>query len=277
MRCSGPPRTRERTSRSSVGEARGGRRVEHSPVMGGICSASKRESCDDAVGGAFADAAPARDTLTSERAGGGCQAAPLRADYRQQPSGIPECRGTALRGRRRRRDAYLLSMRGFEPLLFVAPDAVTSSLNPRLIVAGAHAGPKSSAVSSVVARDARCLAAGAHTEFLVFYSGPLRRRRRRRLRVLECQRLTRTLLFSLLSRSPANHNHVLVDACKSYFLVFDRGARGRRTPYAGSLAEEVPARLGNTGFILSTSSEPRQPLNVSANQGGILSISCARD
>ncbi|HET6344648.1 MAG TPA: caspase family protein, partial [Myxococcota bacterium] len=67
-------------------------------------------------------------------------------------------------------------------------------------------------------------------------------------------RLTRTKLYSqILARSPATFNHVIVDACKAYFLAFDRGPGGRRAPVHGMLPTHAEA-LRHTGFILSTSS-----------------------
>ena len=91
--------------------------------------------------------------------------------------------------------------------------------------------------------------------------------------VLEDRRLTRTMLYALLARSPAAHNHVFIDACKSYFLAFDgdRGPGGGREPYAGAFAgEAVPAALANTGFVLSTSSG-RDSHEWERLQAGILS------
>ncbi len=60
----------------------------------------------------------------------------------------------------------------------------------------------------------------------------------------------------MLARSQAHSNHVIVDACKSYFLAFEKGPGGQRERYRGNFARTtVPARLANTGFLLSTSSD----------------------
>lgn len=165
----------------------------------------------------------------------------------------------------------LLSDARVRSLLFVRPDETTRGLHPELSIAGA---PRFSEIergfAMLAAEMKEAAAQGAHTEFMIFYSGHGDVDGGEGYVVLEGQRLTRSVLFALLSRSPAAHNHVFVDACKSYFLVFDRGPGGRRTPYAGSWAESVPARLGNTGFVLSTSSD-RDSHEWERYQGGILS------
>jgi len=165
----------------------------------------------------------------------------------------------------------LLSDAHVQSLLFVDPDEATRALHPKLSIAGAPRWPEiERGFATLVARMKDAEAAGARSEFLLFYSGHGDVENGEGYVVLEGQRLTRSLLFTLLSRSPATHNHVFVDACKSYFLVFDRGPGGRRTPYAGSWAERVPAQLGNTGFVLSTSSD-RASHEWERYQGGILS------
>lgn len=165
----------------------------------------------------------------------------------------------------------LLSEAKVESLLFVRPDEATRGLHPNLQVAGA---PRLTEIErgfeTLTKRMQEAAAAGSRTEFLVFYSGHGDVEGGEGYVVLEGQRLTRSRLFSMLSRSPATHNHVFVDACKSYFLVFDRGPGGRRTPYVGNWAESVPAELGNTGFVLSTSSD-RDSHEWERYQGGILS------
>lgn len=93
-------------------------------------------------------------------------------------------------------------------------------------------------------------------ELLIFYSGHGDVAHGEGYVMLEDRRLTRRLLYQLLTRSPALRNHVIIDACKSYFLAFERGPGGERADYAGAFNDaQVPARLANTGFILSTSSD----------------------
>jgi hypothetical protein len=165
----------------------------------------------------------------------------------------------------------LLSDAKVRSLLFVRLDDTTRGLHPEVAAAGP---PRLSDIErgfSLLATEMKEAAdQGARTEFLIFYSGHGDVEGGEGYVVLEGQRLTRSALFAMLSRSPAAHNHVFVDACKSYFMVFDRGPGGRRTPYAGSWAESVPAQLGNTGFVLSTSSD-RDSHEWERYQGGILS------
>jgi hypothetical protein len=59
----------------------------------------------------------------------------------------------------------------------------------------------------------------------------------------------------VLAASPAEANHVVVDACRSYYFVYDRGPGGTRRPFPGRyFAAGVAARFPNTGFVLSSSS-----------------------
>lgn len=97
---------------------------------------------------------------------------------------------------------------------------------------------------------------GETTELLLFYSGHGDAEHGEGYVVLEDQHLTRTRLFGLLSRSPATRNHVFVDACKSYFLVYPKGPGGHRTAYSPNFVDNaIPGQLANTGFVLSTSSD----------------------
>jgi hypothetical protein len=69
-------------------------------------------------------------------------------------------------------------------------------------------------------------------------------------------RLRRSALYrEVLPRLPADRVHVVVDACKSYFLAFARGAAGARQPRAEPFVDARGADLfPNVGFALSTSS-----------------------
>jgi len=165
----------------------------------------------------------------------------------------------------------LLTEADVHSLLFVTLDDETRGMHPGLALAGSATWPEvERGFSTLALRMREAGAKGARTELLIFYSGHGDVEGGEGYVVLTGQRLTRSMLFSLLSRSPATYNHVVVDACKSYFLVFDRGPGGHRTPYAGNWVESVPASLGNTGFVLSTSSD-RESHEWERYQGGILS------
>jgi Caspase domain len=93
-------------------------------------------------------------------------------------------------------------------------------------------------------------------ELFLFYSGHGDVAHGEGYVVLEDARLTRRMLHQLLVRSPARRNHVVIDACKSYFLAFGRGPGGSRSEYAHAFADaQLPSALANTGFVLSTSSD----------------------
>ncbi len=67
-------------------------------------------------------------------------------------------------------------------------------------------------------------------------------------------RFSRTDLMGMLNASSAAVNHVIIDACKSYFMVQSRGKTTRR-PLSATLPldeDDLPRR---TGFFLSTSSD----------------------
>jgi hypothetical protein len=166
----------------------------------------------------------------------------------------------------------LLVEAGVDSRLLARLDPDSQRLHPGLTPAGLpRSADLDSAMAALSERMRARAADGAVVELLIFYSGHGDVDRGEGFVVLEDRRLTRTMLYALLARSPAAHNHVFIDACKSYFLAFDRGPGGRREPYAGAFAvEAVPAQLGNTGFVLSTSSG-RDSHEWERLQAGILS------
>ena len=65
-------------------------------------------------------------------------------------------------------------------------------------------------------------------------------------------------------------NHLIIDACKSYYAVFERGSRGRRRPLQAALVNKTSSLRSNTGVFLSTSSAADSH-EWEALQGGIFS------
>jgi hypothetical protein len=152
----------------------------------------------------------------------------------------------------------LLTDAGVSSRLLVRLDASSARLHGGLAPYGpptwtALAG----ALDELDGRMQSAQARGLRTELLIFYSGHGDVVNGEGYIVLEDRRLTRTLLYEdVLARSRAHSNHVIVDACKSYFLAFEKGPGGRRARYRGSFARAaVPGRLASTGFLLSTSSD----------------------
>jgi len=87
---------------------------------------------------------------------------------------------------------------------------------------------------------------------------------------LEDGRFDRQDLHQLLATSRAVRNHVIIDACKSYFLVFERGAGGERRSVTGPLLKRGEGIPDNTGVFLSTSSAADSH-EWEAFQGGVFS------
>jgi hypothetical protein len=153
----------------------------------------------------------------------------------------------------------LLIGAGVHSVLLARLDETSQQLHPHAVTGG---GPRWSDLAAAFDRLAsemlRQRTAGRAVELLLFYSGHGDVEHREGYVLLEDRHLTRTLLAGLLERSPATRNHVVIDACKSYFMAFEKGPGGHRTRFSGSFAVPAtltPGRLANTGFVLSTSSD----------------------
>lgn len=150
----------------------------------------------------------------------------------------------------------LLSEAGVQSRLLVSPDAETVEL--RRFQNGIR--PTLAAVLRTVEElYAEILAAkkiGKKTELTLFYSGHGDIDDGEGFVVLDGGRLTRSLLLNkIIAASPADTNHVIIDACKSYFMVFDKGPGGERRPFNGSFGVlTTGTNLDRTGFVLSASS-----------------------
>jgi len=110
------------------------------------------------------------------------------------------------------------------------------------------------AITALNARVDAAKTSGRKTVLYLFYSGHGDVAGGEGYVQLHGARLTRSKLLALLRRSHADENHVVIDACKSYFLVFKRGPGGRRRAAAGGFLPGDAAVPKNTGFLLSTSS-----------------------
>lgn len=150
----------------------------------------------------------------------------------------------------------LLAGAGIETELFVRLDEDSASL---FSAAPIRSAPTREAVLAAFDRAfeaiARAKTEGRPTELYFFYSGHGDVEDGEGFVALADGRLSRTDLFErVLARSPADKNHVVIDACRSYFLVFPKGPGGRRAPHALGVTSS-PERFANTGFVLSTSSD----------------------
>jgi len=152
----------------------------------------------------------------------------------------------------------LLKQAGVESRLLVNPDAETRRLHPDLAPHGLPTRQELLATfkeSSVRMRELKN--EGGQAEFFFIYSGHGNVAHGEGYIVLQGGKLTRSDLYDqILSKSPATRNHVIVDACKSYFLAFGKGPGGERRAYSKHLIQKADASLLlNTGFILSTSTD----------------------
>ncbi len=163
----------------------------------------------------------------------------------------------------------LLAEAGVHSALYVSLDAESQQLYPELAAAGR---PRWTALRAQLARfeDAIVAAerAGAETTLLLFYSGHGDVANGEGYVELEDTHLTRTLLRrEILERTSADEVHLVIDACRSYYLAFEKGPGGRRR--AAPLVDRGRGRA-RTGYILSTSSD-RESHEWEAFQGGIFS------
>ncbi len=151
----------------------------------------------------------------------------------------------------------LLRQAGADVTLLVELDENSRELHPEIVPDGAPTLDELLLEYEAIAQKMRLEQdRGYKTEFLLFYSGHGNIEAGEGYVVLESGKLSRSTLFEkILAPSPAHRNHVIVDACKSYFLVFDKGPGGERSPYLHPFAEEEEIlKHNNTGFILSASS-----------------------
>jgi hypothetical protein len=99
-------------------------------------------------------------------------------------------------------------------------------------------------------------AAGARTAFYFVYAGHGDEQDGEGYIGLRDGRLFRhEVEADILSVSGADTNHVIIDACRSYYLAYDRGPGGSRRQWLEPYFQTATAsRLRNTGFILANSS-----------------------
>ena len=151
----------------------------------------------------------------------------------------------------------LLSSVGHSVLL-VTPDAATSRLHGKL--PGALSPTRKNlfaALDDLIARIGEARKKGERTQFYFVYSGHGDVQNNQGYLALAGGRFTsRDLADKVLARTGATTNHVIIDACRSYFMAFVRRAGGKRrqTRLTARPDHDLASRFPNTGFLLSTSS-----------------------
>ncbi|MFC1609423.1 hypothetical protein ACFL6C_00560 [Myxococcota bacterium] len=152
------------------------------------------------------------------------------------------------------KNAQLLADLGAEHVVLTEPDPESRAMFPEV----ESTAPTHAAVKAALAQlDARILeekSKGHVTHLFVFYAGHGDVEHNEGFVHLADGRLSRTDLREIATSTGADEIHVVVDACKSYFLVFDRGAGGRRRPALGEFPEDLKSFPANVGFLLSASS-----------------------
>jgi hypothetical protein len=145
---------------------------------------------------------------------------------------------------------------GAKTVLLANLDEETSALSPQ---AAAEALPPtraflSKAVSLLATEIAIARARGVKTSLYVLYSGHGNVEGEHAYLTLEDARLDGAALGrEVLDAIGANENHLIVDACYSYFLVGERGPGGERRPVQGFSALSELGRRNDLGLLLSTS------------------------
>lgn len=149
----------------------------------------------------------------------------------------------------------MLEQAGATSLLLVSKDAATQALYPDVQPFGP---PTRANLERAFAAVAAAMQEATAAELIFFFSGHGNVERGQGTLVLEGGRLTRTGLVGLLAAARAEQMHVIIDACRSYYMAFEKAPGGRRKPYQQpfvSFAETGGAE--RTGFILSTSADRR--------------------
>lgn len=167
-------------------------------------------------------------------------------------------------------NATLLGQLGAQVVLLVDLDRQTRALYPELEASP----PTIAAVQAAMATLNRLMdeaRARGKTPVLYFvYSGHGDVQHNQGLIHLDDGSLQRDQFLTLMASSRAAINHVIVDACKSYFFIFERGAGSERRPLRGGLVRETKGLPANTGVLLSTSAAVDSH-EWEAYQGGIFS------
>ena len=150
----------------------------------------------------------------------------------------------------------LLHQAGVQAVLLVTPDEDTRRAQTRIATVGAPTRNLfSTAFSQLRRKMKRSLAAGKRVELYLFFSGHGDVIHGEGYLAMDGWRLTRSELAQLLTRSPAAFNHVIIDACSSYFIAFGRGPGGKRLPAEGFVHRLAAGLSDRNGFLLSTSAD----------------------
>ncbi len=167
-------------------------------------------------------------------------------------------------------NALLLRQLGAQVVLLANPDKQTRELHPDMVATHPTLAALDAAVSRLNGAMDLARKNGQSPTLYIFYSGHGDVEHNKGYVHLQDGKLWRADLARILTESSAVRNHVIIDACKSYFMVFSRGAGGSRKPVEKALALENESLPEDTGVLLSTSSA-RESHEWEAFQSGIFS------
>jgi hypothetical protein len=147
-----------------------------------------------------------------------------------------------------------------DSILLTRLDDDTRALHPATAETPPTIDAVNAALGSLFARLSAARTAGRRTEFIFFFSGHGDLTEGEGSIVLDDGRLLRSSLYDdILAVSPADRNHVIIDACRSYFLAFAKGVGGARerapSGFTSKLTKSERAVRARTGFFLSTASD----------------------
>jgi hypothetical protein len=151
-------------------------------------------------------------------------------------------------------NAELMTELGAQTVLLTRLDLESRELYPNVQATAPTRGALAQAWDELDARMGRERERGASPVLFVFYGGHGDVENNQGYVALEDGRLTRDELLDRLRATKASTVHLVVDACKSYFLAFERGERGERVKVAGPLVGPPRGLPANVGVLLSTSS-----------------------
>ena len=140
--------------------------------------------------------------------------------------------------------------------LLVDPDPDSRRLHSPLSARPPTRANLQAALTETFAKVRRARELGQQPQFYFIYSGHGDVKNNRGYLALSDGTLdSDDLARRVLGPSPAASNHVIVDACRSYYLVHEKRAGGQRRPLKGSFhrPESLARRFPSTGFLLSTS------------------------
>ena len=143
----------------------------------------------------------------------------------------------------------LLSEAGVHSRLYASLDDDTQRRNPTVHPDGRATWGELEGAFASLERQLR-----DGDELYVFFSGHGDVSQGEGYVVLEDSRLTRRRLRELLAHTSVARQHVIIDACRSYYLAFDKRA-GKRTHLERSIVDPEPGLPDRAGFVLSTSSD----------------------